>query len=147
MPRFVPTLFGLWNKEKGMPTKRKQQEPVKDESAAHPVASAWRPIFQEVINAFAEEDYALSRKIPSVATVNKKTAAQIKAYLVEYGETLAKLPEAAWKSSVAQWMGTHWDVLVDLHTIESGESDLVLSARVFEDKKGYRIEIDSVHVP
>jgi hypothetical protein len=38
-------------------------------------------------------------------------------------------------------------VLVDLWTLESGESDMVLSARVFEVTNGFQIEIDSVHVP
>jgi len=44
-------------------------------------------------------------------------------------------------------MGTHWEVLVDLWTVESGKSDLVLDARVFEQETGFRIEIHSVYVP
>lgn len=50
-------------------------------------------------------------------------------------------------SSVSQWMGTHWEVLVDLWTIESGRSDLVLTVFVLETTDGFRFEIDSVHVP
>jgi hypothetical protein len=48
---------------------------------------------------------------------------------------------------VCQWMETHWDLLVDLWTAESGRSDLVLAVRVFECDGDYRFEIDSVHVP
>lgn len=122
---------------------------LKDEDAAHPVAGAWRETFREVVRAFAEGDYALARAIRSVAPLSAETAAQIEAYLSSYGETLVELPDEAWGSSIAQWMGSHWDVLVDLWTSESGASDLVLSARVFErgSEGELLIEIDSVHVP
>ena len=66
---------------------------------------------------------------------------------MNYGETLADLPDEAWETSIAQWMGTHWDVLLDLWTVESGRSDMALCARVFEEEDGFRFEIDSVHVP
>lgn len=124
-----------------------EQEPVKDEDGAHPIANAWKPALREIIKAFVEGDYELTRGIPSVAPVSKATADQIRMYIADYGETLAELPDETWGSSVSQWMGTHWDVLVDLWTVESGESDMVLSARVFEVDESFRIEIDSVHVP
>ena len=123
------------------------QEAVKDEDAAHPIASAWRPTLREIIKAFAQGDYALKRGVRSVAPVSAATADQIRTYLADYGETLAELSDETWKTSVSQWMGTHWDVLVDLWTVESGESDMALSARVFKVEDGFRIEIDSVHVP
>lgn len=44
-------------------------------------------------------------------------------------------------------MGTHWEVLVDLWTVESGASDLVLHAHVLEVKEGFRIELHLVYVP
>ncbi|AKU94643.1 hypothetical protein AKJ09_01307 [Labilithrix luteola] len=44
-------------------------------------------------------------------------------------------------------MGTYWQVLIDLWTIESGASDLVLDAWVFETEDGFRFEINSVYVP
>lgn len=124
------------------------QPAVKDEDAAHPVATAWRPTFHEIVAAFVAGDYGLSRGIASVAPVASSLADAIRTYVADYGETLVELPQATWTSSVAQWMGTHWDVLVDLWTHEGGASDLVLHARVFEvDGGGYRIELDSVHVP
>ena len=88
-----------------------RQEPVKDEDAAHPLASVWRPRLRDVVNA------------------------------------LVQGRDDTWSTSVAQWMGNHWVVLVDLWTVESGKSDLVLSARAFEGEDGFRFEIDSVHVP
>jgi hypothetical protein len=123
------------------------QAAVKDEDAAHPVASVWRPLLRDVINAFVQGDYALVRGLRSIAPVPAGTAYQVRASIAAYGETLADLPDEAWRTSVSQWMGTYWDVLVDLWTVEAGSSDLVLSARIFEVADGFRIEIDSVYVP
>lgn len=120
---------------------------MKDGEAAHPVASVWRAAFRAVVAAFRRGDYTLARGVPSVAPVSPAAASQIAGYIAAYGETLAELPDATWESSVAQWTGTHWDVLVDLWTLESGRSDMVLAARVFEVEGSHRIQIDSVYVP
>ena len=125
----------------------KPQEPVKDENTAHPIASAWRATLRDIVEAFVQGDYALARGLHSVAPVSPATAEQIRRYIADYGETLVELPDETWETSVSQWMGTHWEVLIDLWTIESGESDMVLSARVFAMEDGFQIEIDSVHVP
>jgi hypothetical protein len=123
------------------------QPAVKDEDSSHPIASAWRPALREVVRAFVQGDYALARGVPGVAPVNASTVDQMQRYVVSYGETLAELPEETWETSVAQWMGTHWDVLVDLWTIESGPSDMVLSARVTETEGSFRIEVGPLYVP
>lgn len=127
-----------------LPTK---QQPVKDQNVAYPVADAWRPPLRQIVKALAEGDYDLSRSIPSTAPVLKATANQIRAYITDFGEALAELPDESWDTSVSQWMGTHWEVLVDLWTVESGRSDLVLYVRVFEVDNGFRFEVDSIHVP
>ena len=129
-----------------MPTTSNLQEPIKDENAAHPIASAWRPALQEAIKRFAQGHYSLAG-IRSMEPISEATADHIRKSIENYGETLADLPDETWETSVCQWMRTHWDVLVDLWTVESGKSDLALSARVFEVENGFRIEIDSVHVP
>lgn len=121
--------------------------PVKDEDAAHPIASQWRPSLRAIVAAFVDGDYSLARGVQFVAPVSAATANRIRANVAGYGETLAGLPAETWETSVAQWMKTHWDVLVDLWTTEGGASDLVLSARVFEVESVFRVEIDSVHVP
>ena len=126
---------------------RASQPPVKDEDGSHPIADEWRPTLREVVKALAEGDYELSRGVPSVAPVSNATAQQIREYVADYGEALADLPDKTWDSSVCQWMETHWDLIVDLWTVESGESDLVLSLSVFEADGGFRLEIGSVHVP
>lgn len=121
--------------------------PVKDSSKQHPIGNVWRPMFRAIVEAFRAQDFHLSRGVPSVKPIAPRTAKQIEEYLDDYGETLDALPEEAWETSVAQWMEGHWDVVVDLWTVESGESDLALSARVFEDGDGYRIEVVGVYVP
>jgi len=124
-------------------------EPVlKDEHAQRPVASAWRPTLREIVRALANKDYSLARSsIAGVERIPPEKAKRIEAYIAGYGETVVELPDDAWKSSASQWMGTHWDILVDLYTAEGSPSDLALSVRVFEDAGGYRYEVDSVHVP
>lgn len=119
---------------------------IKDKDAAHPIPRAWRSTLAEVVKALARGDFTL-RGIPNVSSISARTAGRIQSYLKEFGQTLVELPEDAWSSSVAQWMETHWDILVDLWTVEGGRSDLVLFARVFEIDGEFRFEIDSVHVP
>ena len=121
--------------------------PLKDPDAAHPVASAWRPLFRSVVQCFVQGDYELGRGVPGVEPVDAATAAQIRAYVADYGATLRELPEDTWASSVAQWMETHWDVLIDLWSVEEGRSDLVLRGRVVESSTGPRLTVEMVYVP
>ncbi len=121
--------------------------PSKDLNRAHPIPLEWRRLLRDIVKRLAAGDFALS-DLPFVSSVSRRTQEQIKAYLAQYREALIDLPEATWSSSVAQWTETHWEVLVDLWTKESGNSDLCLSVRVFEVAGGgYRMEVDSVHVP
>lgn len=122
--------------------------PIKDLDRAHPVASAWRPVFREIVTSFARRDYEhLARGLRHTSQVSPELAAFVEKSIADYGEQLAELPEGTWRTSVAQWMGTHWEVLVDLWTAESGPSDLVLSARVYETADGFRVDVGSVYVP
>ena len=120
---------------------------LKDENAAHPVAAAWRPILCEVVRAFVRGDYVLSRAPSGVDTVPKDLADQMRACVADYGATLVELPDDTWEASCAQWMGGHWDVLVDLWTKEKGRSDLVLGLRVAESDAQLRFTVQFVHVP
>jgi hypothetical protein len=120
---------------------------VKDEDAEHPIASAWRPMLCEVVRAFVDGDYGLTKGVRGVDPVSAETAEHIRAYLADYGATLVELPEDTWQTSVAQWMGTQWDILVDLWTAEEGPSDLVLQGRVAETDAGPRLTIHMVYVP
>jgi hypothetical protein len=120
---------------------------VKDETKAYPLATEWRPVVQGVVRALACGDYALATGVPAVMPPSQESAEQIRSFVANYGEDLSELPDEAWETSVSQWMGTHWDVLVDLWTKQSGRSDMVLSLRITEAPPGFLVEIDSVYVP
>ncbi|HJQ24166.1 MAG TPA: hypothetical protein VKA60_09650 [Blastocatellia bacterium] len=120
---------------------------VKDEENERPIPSAWRPIFREVVKAFAHHDYHVSAGVPGVAPISDETASQVAEYIQDYGATLIELPEETWDSSVCMWMGNTWDALIDLWTLEEGRSDLVLRAHVLESSGGLVFHIDMVYVP
>jgi hypothetical protein len=122
-------------------------EPLKDPENAHPIPESWRPVLERIVETLTQGDYEISTPLAFVAPLSTSTAEQIREYIADYGETLIDLPNETWHTSVCQWMETHWDLLVDLWTAESGRSDLVLAVRVFEGDGDYRFEIDSVHVP
>ncbi len=120
---------------------------IKDEENERPIPTVWRPVFFDVVDALVKKDYLLSENIDGVSPVSKETADHIKEYIEDYGEELIKLPKETWESSVCIWMGTHWDVLVDLWTSGEGRSDMVLGAQVTEINEGYILDIQMVYVP
>lgn len=130
-----------------MPSSSNTPSPVRDPDKAHPVAAAWRPTFQSVVDAFVGADYALSAGVPSVEPVSTDVAAHIRDSIADYGEELVSLPSDTWLTSSAQWMGSHWDVIIDLWTKSEGRSDLVLSARVMGSEGEPRISVELVYVP
>ena len=103
-------------------------EAIKDDENERSVASDWRSTFKEIVSALAAGDYLLGTKTSNVSEISQETARQIQEYIKDYGETLIPLPDDAWTTSVSIWMGSHWDVFVDLWTEESGPSDMVLQA-------------------
>lgn len=120
---------------------------LKDSDAQHAIAGAWRPMLREVVRRFVAGDYGLAQGVPGVEPVSTATADQIRDYVSEYGASLVELPDDTWHTSVAQWMGGHWDIMVDLWTAEEGRSDLVLGGKVVETSSGPRLSIHMVYVP
>lgn len=120
---------------------------VKDPDASHPIPGAWRSMLREVVHCFVEGDYRLSKGVKGVEPISTETADQVREYLEQYGARLVELPDDSWETSVAQWMGTHWDILVDLWTAEEGRSDLVLHGRVVESSTKPRLTVHMVYVP
>lgn len=118
----------------------------KDEESQIPVPEAFRPLIRDIVRALAAGNYELAGGVTN-ADVTIRDAKQAREYVADYGETLVELPDAAWSTSVCRWMRTHWDVLVDLWTSESGGSDLVLHLRVHETDRGLRFVATSLHVP
>ena len=120
---------------------------VRDFAAAHPVPGAWRPILSELVRCFSLGDFACRDGIPSVTPIAAATTQQMREYIADYGATLVALPDATWGTSIAQWMGEHWEVLVDLWTAEEGRSDLTLQVEVEEVKGEPRITVCMLYVP
>lgn len=121
---------------------------VKDGESERPIPSVWRPTIQEIVRAFVHQDYQLSGGVPGVAPVSTETSERIKSYVQDYGVQLTELPEETWASSTCIWMGTRWDVLVDLWSDSEGRSDLVLRLKVSEGVEGgFQFSIYMVYVP
>lgn len=119
----------------------------KDDENEGPVPTIWRPIFENIVNAFVKKDYLLESGVAGVSPISEDTANQINEYIEDYGEDLVQLPEETWETSVYIWMDPHWDVLVDLWTAGEGLSDLVLRAEVSEKDSGYNVRVALVYVP
>lgn len=119
----------------------------KDEENERPIPDVWRSVFSSVVDAFVNKDYSLSCGVTGVSSISDETANHIKEYIADYGEELAQLPKETWESSICIWMGSHWDVLIDLWTVGEGRSDLVLGAQVSESVNGYSFDIGMVYVP
>lgn len=119
---------------------------LKDEQQ-QPVPVVWRKTIAEIVAAFKEGDFSLSRGINGVRFISEKDAAGIAETIRDYGAQLISLPEDTWNTSAGQWYGQHWDVIVDLYTVEEGASDLVLQLRVDEEGAAYAFEVHLVYVP
>jgi len=120
---------------------------LRDGSSERPIPTCWRPVLRRIANAFAQGDFALTRKIPNVAAISPEKAAQFQASIAGYGATLADLPEQSWESSVCIWYGMYWDALVDLWTEEEGRSDLVMNVRITEAEDEFKFDVHMVYVP
>jgi hypothetical protein len=118
-----------------------------DNSEQQPIPLEWRSTLCQIADAFAQGNYGLKPGIANVEPISASTAAQIEGYVERYPATLTSLPEATWDSSVCIWDGNHWDVLVDLWTLEEGPSDLVLHAHVHPVDAELFFSVKAVYVP
>jgi len=119
----------------------------KNEDDELPVPTVWRPTLSAIIQAFKDKDYRLTRGVAAVEPVSDEVATMIARSVEYYGSDLAVLPEQAWETSVYRWMWDYWEVIVDLYTVQEGQSDLAMFVQVFEDGDAYRFKVHSVHVP
>ena len=119
----------------------------KDAENELPVPTVWREVIREIVLSFVNGDYRLSSGISGVTDITKETSEQIESNIRDYGEELVPLPDESWESSIYLWMGTHWQVIVDLWTAGEGRSDMVLSAHVNEREDRFIYSIYMVQVP
>jgi len=82
-------------------------EPVvpvrKDLDRENPVATAWRPVFREIVRTFVAGDFRLRTALAQRLEIDDQAAEHAARYVAQYGETLVELPDETWNSSVAQW--------------------------------------------
>lgn len=120
---------------------------IKDEENELPIPHIWRSVFCQIVKSFSKNDYLINSTLPNVLPLSFDDAKLIQEYIESYGEKLAELPPTAWDSSIYLWMRSYWQVLIDLWTIGEGQSDLVLSAKVYEADKEYCFKVEMVYVP
>ena len=120
--------------------------PSKNESE-QPVPMSWRPTLTQIADQLASGDYALSSRPANVSPIDDDLAALIAHQIASYGDDLTILLTESWERAVYLWMGSHWEVLVDLCTKAEGVSDLGLFVRVFEHEDNFQFQVWSVHVP
>lgn len=110
-----------------------------------PVPTAWRSIFDKIIDAFVDGDFKLDRGIQSVTPLSVKEAIRISENIEDYGDSLVNRTDKTWDTSVYRWMNGYWEVIIDLY-VTQGKSDLALLAEVREDGDHFKFEVTSVHV-
>ena len=120
---------------------------IMDEENELSIPKVWRPILCQIVKSFSNKDYLVNSTILNVNSITLDSSKHIKEYIESYGEELTELPPKTWDSSIYLWMGSHWDVIVDLWTLDEGRSDLVLSARVYKINNEYVFNVEMVHVP
>ena len=123
--------------------------PIRDPQGEHPIATAWRDTLREIVARIVAGDYELSG-LDGVQPLAQNVGIDLlRDQVSRYGDvTLIELPDATWQTSVAMWGGSdYWDLLVDLHTVEEGRSDLVLKLRVTETQAGFSYAVDMIYVP
>ncbi|MEH8018965.1 hypothetical protein MN202_17110 [Rheinheimera muenzenbergensis] len=118
----------------------------KDEQNQQPIPTVWREVLVLIVEAIKSNNYSLIDSDSSIRLTSPSDKKRIKENIEEYGCRLISLPEDAWNTSACQWMKGYWEILVDLYTVEEGQSDLVLSVRVYEKNDEFEYEIMSVHV-
>jgi len=116
----------------------------KDPHTETPVDEAFRPTLTWMADEIAA---GRAPHAASVSACSADTWDVITGIIDDYGETLVRLPEATWETSVSQWDGQRWKVLVDLYTVAEGRSDLVMDVSITETETGFAYSLHLVYVP
>ena len=116
----------------------------KIEGKEQPVPDSWRSALKQIADAFAYGHLPAGDGIRSIdAEIVEINFGNIRAY----PDPTGPLRDESWGTSMCVWMQDHWEVLVDLSTVDGQPSDLVLHAKVFELGGGVEIEPGLIYVP
>jgi hypothetical protein len=119
----------------------------KDNQNERAIPMVWRPMFVLIVEALVERNFQLRGLADYVRPLDSSTADINRQNIDECPDKLVPLSERSWETSTHLWMGTHWDVLIDLSVGDGETGDLVLYAKVLEDGKGFVFEPGLVYVP
>jgi hypothetical protein len=124
------------------------KSPIKDSETEQPIPLEWRPAIVSIVSALVIGDYNLRSAGGFVRRLSDQEATQLRQSVDGYGNVvIVELPPETWETSVAIWMGSRWEALIDLYTVEEGQSDLVLMTNVYESGDSYEFEIYGLMVP
>ena len=121
--------------------------PVLKDKRQNLVPTAWRNTLSQIVEAFKDGDFVLARGMVGVRPISIADATGISNAIHDYGAQLTSVPEETWRTSVCQWTGSRWEVMVDLYTVDEGVSDLILHVRVYEEDSDYIFDVHLVYVP
>lgn len=120
---------------------------VQKRESEGPIPTEWRATLHELVAVIVTGEYKFGKVPSGVVPLEENTIKQVSDYIDDYGCRLINLPEESWETSVYNWQGACWELLVDLYTVEEGCSDMVLSLKVKESCGSYNFEVSSVYVP
>lgn len=119
----------------------------KNEGVECPIPLEWRSVIVDIVDSIRQKQ-PLGRSALGYQVIPEHGAIEwIYKSLNAYGGTLKELPEEAWRTSICIWMGSSWELLVDLFTEEEEKSDLVLFIDVFEAEGSLIFKVKSAYVP
>lgn len=120
---------------------------IKDEEIEQQIPLEWRDTLELIVEDIKNRNLQTREVAGHRCIVDRGVDAEVYRNIESYGEELDSLSDEVWESSICRWMGDHWRALIDLNTISSGLSDLVLFLDVTEDKNSFVFHVLSVHVP
>ena len=119
----------------------------KDIGFEKPIPTLWHHSIIAIVEAIKSNDLKQLNNINGIQALTQTDINRFRENIEEYGCNLASLPSMTWQTSVCQWMGDGWEVLIDLFTIEEGLSDLALSMKIVEKGKEFEFRVTSIYVP
>lgn len=131
------------NNEKDCPT-MSHIDIKKESNQELPIPTEWRSTLETIANAIVDG------KSPEGSNIRKLDPESIDVSLNnihDYPDKLGSLTAAAWETSTYLWMGSYWEVLLDLSAHDGSTTDLALHLRVFENKDVFEFEPGLVYVP
>ena len=119
----------------------------KHEDTELPIPTIWRATLKSLGDSFVFGTQLVSEDKVSIEPIDEETTKINRSNIEDYPDTIGRLTEITWVSSVCAWTGNSWEVLVDLSTSDGQVSDLVMHVEIRETGDCYIIEPGLIYVP